>query len=250
MPEKSRSARAAPFAAPSLPLSGADRKSLRARAHFLDPVVRVGDAGLTDAVIAETSRALDAHGLIKVRVFGDDRSARDSVAQRLCEQLGCAPVQSIGKLLVLYRPQPLEHRPGPRPQVRRRLQGVPKKLAAEGVKSAPRRRKPAPDRAPAQAPARAPRPAAAGKRSKSPARPTGRTTARAPAQVPAARAGRGARATGTAGPTGPASSTRAVRSAGSTGAKRPVPARAPGKGAPLRGTGQPAPRTRAGRRGP
>jgi len=217
MPEKSRAARAAPFAAPSLPLSGADRKSLRARAHFLDPVVMVGDAGLTDAVIAETSRALDAHGLIKVRVFGDDRAARDSVAQRLCEQLGCAPVQAIGKLLVLYRPQPLEHRPSPRPQVRRRLQGVPKKRAAEGVKSAPRRRKPAPDRAPAKPPGLA----TAGKRSKSPPRPTG-----------------------------PAGSTRAVRSTASTGANRAGAARAPGKRAPLRGTGQPAPRTRAGRRGP
>jgi hypothetical protein len=48
---------------------------------------------------------LNAHGLIKVRVFGDDRDARTAMYETICEQLGAAPIQHIGKLLVLYRPQ-------------------------------------------------------------------------------------------------------------------------------------------------
>ncbi len=118
-------------------LSAAQRKALRAKAHDLDPLVRVGDAGLSDAVVRETDMALTAHGLIKVRVFGDDREARETIGATLCERLGCALVQSIGKLLVLWREQPetaLKKTP-----IRRRTESAPKKLAAEG-KSAPRKR--------------------------------------------------------------------------------------------------------------
>jgi hypothetical protein len=56
-------------------------------------------------VVKEADTALNAHGLIKVRVFGDDREARVSYYETLCEKLGAAPVQHIGKLLVLYRPK-------------------------------------------------------------------------------------------------------------------------------------------------
>ena len=118
-------------------LTAAQRKALRAKAHDLDPIVRIGDAGLSDAVIRETDLALTAHGLIKVRVFGDDREARESIGATLCERLDCALVQSIGKLLVLWREQPesaLKKTP-----IRRRTESAPKKLAAEG-KSAPRKR--------------------------------------------------------------------------------------------------------------
>ncbi len=94
-----------PAAAPgALALDAAQRKALRADAHHLKPVVMVGDAGLTPSVLAETDRALTAHGLIKVRVQGDDRDARAQALQSLCETLGCAPVQTIGKVLVLWRP--------------------------------------------------------------------------------------------------------------------------------------------------
>jgi putative YhbY family RNA-binding protein len=65
----------------------------------------IGESGLTPAVVKEADTALKAHGLIKVRVFGDDREARVSYYETLCEQLGAAPVQHIGKLLVLYRPK-------------------------------------------------------------------------------------------------------------------------------------------------
>ncbi len=83
----------------------AERSALRSQAHGLSPVVMIGESGLTPAVVKEADTALKAHGLIKVRVFGDDREARVSYYETLCEQLGAAPVQHIGKLLVLYRPK-------------------------------------------------------------------------------------------------------------------------------------------------
>jgi len=90
---------------PQIILTPAQRKVHRADAHHLDPVVLVGGDGLTPAVVKEIDSALRAHGLIKVRVFSDDRSARETMLQTLTEQLNAAPIQHIGKLLVLWRPQ-------------------------------------------------------------------------------------------------------------------------------------------------
>ena len=70
---------------------------LKARAHHLNPVVMVGQKGLTDAVIAETRQALHAHELIKVRVFGDDRMERIAICEALCAATGAQLVQHIGK---------------------------------------------------------------------------------------------------------------------------------------------------------
>ncbi|MBA5635840.1 YhbY family RNA-binding protein [Duganella sp. LX20W] len=86
-------------------LTPVERSALRAEAHGLKPVVMIGEAGLTPAVMKEIELGLDSHGLIKVRVFGDDREARVAMYDTICEQLGAAPVQHIGKLLVLYRPK-------------------------------------------------------------------------------------------------------------------------------------------------
>lgn len=86
-------------------LTPAERSALRAEAHGLNPVVMIGADGLTANVLKEISLGLDSHGLIKVRVFGDDREARIAMYETICEQLKAAPVQHIGKLLVLYRPK-------------------------------------------------------------------------------------------------------------------------------------------------
>jgi RNA-binding protein len=88
-----------------LKLTPAERSTLRSDAHGLSPVVIVGEAGLTPSVLKEIDASLNAHGLIKVRVFGDDRDARVGMYETICEKLDAAPVQHIGKLLVLYRPQ-------------------------------------------------------------------------------------------------------------------------------------------------
>ena len=106
---------------PAIQLSPAERRSLRAEAHHLNPVVLIGADGLTDAVRKETDAALKAHGLIKLRVFSDLRNTREQILSSLTEELGAAAVQHIGKLLVLWRPveeKPKEARedrlPGPR----------------------------------------------------------------------------------------------------------------------------------------
>ncbi len=106
---------------PAIQLTPAQRKDYRAEAHHLDPVVMIGGDGLTAAVKKETDAALKAHGLIKVRVFSDDRSERETIFQTLADELNAAPIQHIGKLLVLWRPKPVKERvededrkPGPR----------------------------------------------------------------------------------------------------------------------------------------
>ncbi len=66
----------------------------------------IGGDGLTPAVLKEADAALKAHGLIKVRVLGDDRAAREAIYTQMCDQLDAAPIQHIGKLLVLWRPIP------------------------------------------------------------------------------------------------------------------------------------------------
>jgi putative YhbY family RNA-binding protein len=105
----------------AIELTPAQRKAHRAEAHHLDPVVMIGGDGLTPAVVQETDAALNAHGLIKLRVLGDDRAARESILQQLADQLNAAPIQHIGKLLVLWRPKPAkeraedeERKPGPK----------------------------------------------------------------------------------------------------------------------------------------
>ena len=86
-------------------LTIADRKAHRADAHHLDPVVMIGNDGLTANVTKEVNMALNAHGLIKVRVMGDDRDARAAIYEELANTLKAAQIQSIGKLLVLWRPK-------------------------------------------------------------------------------------------------------------------------------------------------
>ena len=106
---------------PHIQLTPAQRKVHRADAHHLDPVVLIGGDGLTDAVKKEVDAALNAHGLIKVRVFNDEREVREGYLQTLADELNAAPIQHIGKLLVLWRPIPEkekaadeDRKPGPR----------------------------------------------------------------------------------------------------------------------------------------
>ena len=94
----------------AIQLTPAQRREQRALAHHLDPVVLIGDQGLTPAVVKEVDHALNAHGLIKVRVFSDDRDARTRFYAELCDKLRAAPIQQIGKLFVLWRPMPEKER--------------------------------------------------------------------------------------------------------------------------------------------
>ncbi|MCU0842185.1 MAG: ribosome assembly RNA-binding protein YhbY [Thiobacillaceae bacterium] len=87
-----------------LELTSTQRKFLKARAHALKPVVMIGAGGLTETVLREIGRGLDAHELIKVRVQNDDRDAREAWLREICATLEATPVQHIGKLLLIYRP--------------------------------------------------------------------------------------------------------------------------------------------------
>jgi RNA-binding protein len=87
-----------------LDITADQRRALRARAHALNPVVAISQNGLSESVLQEISTSLDSHELIKIRVFNDDREERAKYLDTICEQLGAAPVQHIGKLLVIWRP--------------------------------------------------------------------------------------------------------------------------------------------------
>lgn len=97
---------------PAIELSIAERKAHRAQAHHLDPVVMIGNEGLTEGVRKEADAALNAHGLIKIRVLGDDRAQRETFFHQLADELNAAPIQHVGKLLVLWRPQAEKPRAG------------------------------------------------------------------------------------------------------------------------------------------
>jgi RNA-binding protein len=87
-------------------LSSAERKRLKASAHALDPVVLIGGEGLKPAVLREIDRSLNAHELIKIRAFSDEREERAAWLEAICAQLSAAPVQHIGKILVVFRANP------------------------------------------------------------------------------------------------------------------------------------------------
>ena len=87
-------------------LSPIERKKLKARAHALDPIIHLGGKGLTEAVLAEIGRALDAHELIKVRAGSMERDERAAAFTEICARLSAQPVQHIGKVLVVYRKKP------------------------------------------------------------------------------------------------------------------------------------------------
>ncbi|CAG9199139.1 RNA binding protein [Paraburkholderia tropica] len=90
---------------PALTLTAEQRSEFRSAAHALKPVVLIGAEGLTDAVLKEIQVHLDAHQLIKVRVFGDEREERLAIYEEICDRLNAAPIQHIGKLLVIYKPE-------------------------------------------------------------------------------------------------------------------------------------------------
>lgn len=87
-----------------LSLTVTQRLELKAQAHALHPIVIIGNAGLTDAVLNEIGNALHSHELIKVRAMTADREQRNLMLTTICEYHNAAPVQHIGKMLVIHRP--------------------------------------------------------------------------------------------------------------------------------------------------
>ncbi len=84
-------------------LSVKQKQYLKGYAHNLNPVVTIGDKGLTSAVLKEIKLNLSAHELIKIRVLGDDRELRLQLIDEICHKTECHFVQHIGKLIVVYK---------------------------------------------------------------------------------------------------------------------------------------------------
>ena len=82
------------------------KRLLRQRAHALHPVVRIAEKGLSDSVLKETDSALLAHELIKVRIDLDDRALRQDYSAQMAFKLNAHAIQSIGKIVVLWRENP------------------------------------------------------------------------------------------------------------------------------------------------
>ena len=85
------------------PLQKDQIKQLRALAHVLKPVVRLGQHGLTPAVTAELERALEHHELVKIKLSADGRDARAEQLDALCKSTRAVTVQSIGHTACLFR---------------------------------------------------------------------------------------------------------------------------------------------------
>jgi putative YhbY family RNA-binding protein len=115
----------------NIQLSPVQRRALRAAAHHLNPVVSISQKGLTASVLAEIDRCLKAHELIKLRLYGIEREAREALFIEICTALKCAEVQHIGNLLVLWRENPKDSAPKKSvPAVRRKAEPATKKQAA------------------------------------------------------------------------------------------------------------------------
>lgn len=84
-------------------LTTKEKQHLKGRAHSLKPVIMIGSNGVTPAVIKEIDRALDDHELIKIRIQGADRDARQVMVDEIAAQSGAEMVQLIGAIGVFYR---------------------------------------------------------------------------------------------------------------------------------------------------
>jgi putative YhbY family RNA-binding protein len=91
-----------------LSLTVSECLALKGRAHALSPTVMIGNAGLTEAVLKEIAASLKIHELIKIRVMAE-RPQREAILAEICTKLNAAPVQHIGKILVVYQPSPEAH---------------------------------------------------------------------------------------------------------------------------------------------
>jgi len=120
-------------------LTPIQRRALRAAAHPLQPVVAISQNGLSAAVLKEIDGSLKAHELIKVKLHGIERDARAAMLASICAELGCAPVQHIGNILVLWRENPEKTEAATAVKPRRKVEPRTKKQAAAALEK-PRRR--------------------------------------------------------------------------------------------------------------
>lgn len=84
-------------------LTNKQKQFLKGLAHPLNPVVMLGNNGLTEGVVAEIDQALAHHELIKVKIAAEDREVKQLIVDAIVRETQAINVQVIGKVLVLYR---------------------------------------------------------------------------------------------------------------------------------------------------
>lgn len=89
-----------------MPMTGKQRRHLRALAHGLDPVVALGRRGVTEGVVRNVEEALSAHELIKIRVGRECPLSRSACAELLAARTGAEVAGEIGHVILLYRADP------------------------------------------------------------------------------------------------------------------------------------------------
>lgn len=89
-------------------LTDAQSLHLRRLGHAIKPLIQIGAAGLTDAVLAAIDEALTDHELVKVRLGGGDREQRRERVERIVATTGASEVQSVGHVVTLFRRSPVE----------------------------------------------------------------------------------------------------------------------------------------------
>lgn len=90
------------MSAPSSMLTGAQKRALKSRAQLLEAVIRIGQSGVTDALLQSLDNALSQHELVKVR-FADFKEERKSIAPQLAERTSSALIQQVGNVAVFFR---------------------------------------------------------------------------------------------------------------------------------------------------
>lgn len=84
-------------------LTGKQKRFLRSKAHYLNPIFQVGKGGVNENMIRQISEALEARELIKVSVLQNCDEDKDTVAHQLSEGANAELVQIIGSTIVLYK---------------------------------------------------------------------------------------------------------------------------------------------------
>ena len=112
-----------------------ERLKLRAESHGLKPVVLLGQNGLTEAVFKEIGKALDSHGLIKIRLPMEDREEREAAVAEIVDRMEAAKVQVIGKTLTIWRPMPEKEESAQEPAQKAKAAGKPRSRGGKVLKT-------------------------------------------------------------------------------------------------------------------
>jgi RNA-binding protein len=115
-----------------MPLTGKQRQHLRGLAHHLDPVVQIGHAGITEAVVAQIEEALSVHELIKVKLGGEAPVTSEEAGVAIAAGTSSEIAQTIGRVLVVFRRRPQKKKVVPLPSAKGKIPSSKSKEASKG----------------------------------------------------------------------------------------------------------------------